>query len=146
MAKSGEKLLATVASLLAIVSVATPRAVHAHGNDTIAIASTSDGGGALLALYDFASPVAVTPSLSVGGLTHEPADADDVLAAFARGAAPPLATPETELPAPSLARAEWEHINRVLADCGGNVSAAARRLGLHRRSLQRKLQKYPPSQ
>ena len=47
--------------------------------------------------------------------------------------------------APSLARAEWEHINRVLADCGGNISEAARRLGIHRRSLQRKLQKYPPA-
>ena len=50
-----------------------------------------------------------------------------------------------EIDTPSLARAEWEHIQRVLADCGGNVSEAARRLGIHRRSLQRKLQKYPPS-
>jgi two-component system response regulator RegA len=77
---------------------------------------------------------------------HKPADAEDILTAFARGVAPPLVSGEVEHPTPSLARAEWEHINRVLADCGGNVSAAARRLGLHRRSLQRKLQKYPPSQ
>ena len=42
-----------------------------------------------------------------------------------------------------LARVEWEHINRVLSDCGGNVSQAARLLGIHRRSLQRKLAKYP---
>ena len=41
-------------------------------------------------------------------------------------------------------RLEWEHIQRVLADCGGNISEAARRLGLHRRSLQRKLGKNPP--
>jgi two-component system response regulator RegA len=47
---------------------------------------------------------------------------------------------------PSLARVEWEHINRVLADAGGNVSEAARRLGLHRRSLQRKLAKLPNKQ
>jgi len=46
---------------------------------------------------------------------------------------------------PSLARAEWEYIHRVLADCQNNVSEAARRLGLHRRSLQRKLQKHPPT-
>jgi two-component system, response regulator RegA len=45
---------------------------------------------------------------------------------------------------PSLARAEWEHINRVLADCDGNVSEAARRLGIFRQSLQRKLRKYAP--
>lgn len=51
---------------------------------------------------------------------------------------------EIELPTPSLERVEWEHIHRVIADCQGNISEAARVLGLHRRSLQRKLQKYPP--
>ena len=74
----------------------------------------------------------------------KPADADDILTAFARGDS---SAPEASVAAetPSLARAEWEHINRVLADCDGNVSEAARRLGVHRRSLQRKLQKYPPA-
>ena len=43
-----------------------------------------------------------------------------------------------------LARVEWEHIQRVLEDCEGNVSKAARVLGIHRRSLQRKLAKNPP--
>jgi two-component system response regulator RegA len=75
----------------------------------------------------------------------KPADTDDIVNAFARGQAPPLEPPEVEYKAPSLARAEWEHINRVLSDCGGNISEAARRLGIHRRSLQRKLQKYPPN-
>ena len=74
----------------------------------------------------------------------KPADADDIVAAFARGESPPLEPPDPDYKAPSLARAEWEHINRVLSDCGGNISEAARRLGIHRRSLQRKLQKYPP--
>lgn len=49
------------------------------------------------------------------------------------------------LTTPSLARAEWEHVNRVLYDCDGNVSEAARRLGIYRQSLQRKLRKYTPS-
>jgi len=40
-------------------------------------------------------------------------------------------------------RAEWEHIQRVLANHGGNISAAARALGIHRRTLQRKLRKRP---
>jgi len=80
----------------------------------------------------------------------KPADADDIVGAFARGEAPPLDpppphSPEGDYKAPSLARAEWEHINRVLSDAGGNISEAARRLGIHRRSLQRKLQKYPPA-
>jgi len=46
---------------------------------------------------------------------------------------------------PTLARAEWEHINRVLTDCEGNVSEAARRLGIFRQSLQRRLRKRAPS-
>ena len=75
----------------------------------------------------------------------KPADADDIVASFARGEAPPLEPPDHDYRAPSLARAEWEHINRVLSDAGGNISEAARRLGIHRRSLQRKLQKYPPN-
>ncbi len=82
------------------------------------------------------------------GATHylaKPADADDIVSAFARGENPPLSPPNPDYQAPSLARAEWEHINRVLSDCGGNISEAARRLGIHRRSLQRKLQKYPPN-
>lgn len=45
---------------------------------------------------------------------------------------------------PSLARHEREYIEHVLAAAGGNISEAARRLGLHRQSLQRKLRKYPP--
>lgn len=57
-------------------------------------------------------------------------------------------TPSAELApeeTPSLARAEWEHMMRVLHDCNGNVSLAARRLGLRRATLQRKLKKNPPS-
>jgi len=69
----------------------------------------------------------------------KPADADQILAAFEKTAKIPA--PNS---APSLARVEWEHIQRVLMDCNGNISQAARVLGIHRRSLQRKLSKYPP--
>jgi len=81
--------------------------------------------------------------LGAAGYLPKPVDADEVMAAFNReiGEVSPTKPMET----PSLARAEWEHINRVLSDCGGNISEAARRLGIHRRSLQRKLQKYPPA-
>jgi two-component system response regulator RegA len=77
------------------------------------------------------------------GATHylqKPAHVDEILSAF--GPAPASGAP---IESPSLARAEWEHIQRVLADSGGNVSEAARRLGLHRQSLQRKLRKHPPA-
>ncbi|MEO8481037.1 MAG: response regulator [Acidobacteriota bacterium] len=79
------------------------------------------------------------------GATHyltKPADADEILAAFERGSGPRADTPQ--LQPMSLDRVEWEHINRVLVDCQGNISEAARVLQIHRRSLQRKLAKYPP--
>lgn len=81
------------------------------------------------------------------GATHylpKPADADEVLAALAREDEPTGVPDAGSLQAPSLARAEWEHINRVLSDSGGSLSEAARRLGIHRRSLQRKLGKFRP--
>ena len=52
-------------------------------------------------------------------------------------------SPETKA-ALSLDGLEWAHIQRVLKECRGNISATARRLGIHRRSLQRKLAKAPP--
>lgn len=52
---------------------------------------------------------------------------------------------ETQSPAPlTTAQIEWEHIQRVLADNQGNISRTAEALGMHRRSLQRKLQKHSP--
>ena len=75
------------------------------------------------------------------GYLTKPVDADQIVAALD---SPGTASAEpAALVAQPLARVEWEHIQRVMADCGGNVSQAARLLGLHRRSLQRKLSKYP---
>jgi len=65
--------------------------------------------------------------------------------AAASRAATTAAVPPQRSEVPSLARVEWEHISRVLADCGGNISQAARLLRMQRRSLQRKLAKYPTS-
>ncbi len=81
-----------------------------------------------------------------GGADHylsKPVDADQIIAAF-NSPSGSVNCAETFPIVPSLARVEWEHIQRVLTDCGGNISLAAKQLGLHRRSLQRKLSKYPP--
>ena len=69
---------------------------------------------------------------------NKPADADEIEAALQGKRPPPMAD------VPSLDRQEWEYLNRILADCNGNISEAARRLKMHRRTLQRKLQKHPP--
>ncbi len=94
--------------------------------------------------YGSISTAVEATKLGAVNYVPKPADADDILEAFERGAQPPLTASTGEHEVPSLARAEWEHIHRVLTDCGGNISRAARRLGIHRRTLQRKLDKYPP--
>ncbi|HRJ71126.1 MAG TPA: response regulator [Terrimicrobiaceae bacterium] len=69
----------------------------------------------------------------------KPADTDQIEAALQGRAA------AAAVNVPSLDRVEWEHLQRILADCNNNISQAARLLGIDRRSLQRKLAKYPPS-
>jgi two-component system, response regulator RegA len=100
----------------------------------------------VLVLTGFGSITTAIDAIRLGATNYlqKPADADDILAAFERGTADVGDAPATSHEVPSLARAEWEHIHRVLADCGGNISEAARRLGIHRRSLQRKLRKRAP--
>lgn len=73
----------------------------------------------------------------------KPADADQILAALEGNTKRADAEAHDRAEIPSLARVEWEHIQRALSDCNGNVTQAARALGIHRRSLQRKLSKYP---
>lgn len=71
----------------------------------------------------------------------KPADADDVLTALlSEQADPDTLVPEHPM---SVDRLQWEHIQRVLAEHEGNISATARALGMHRRTLQRRLQKRP---
>ncbi|MDR3608568.1 MAG: response regulator [Oligoflexia bacterium] len=57
---------------------------------------------------------------------------------------PPTEEPETSLTVPSLARHEREYIEWVLVQTNGNITEAARRLGIHRQSLQRKIRKFIP--
>lgn len=102
---------------------------------------------AIVVLTGYGSVATAVDAVRLGACNylHKPAHADMILAAFDHGAGDPLESEAPEYEPPSLARTEWEHIQRVLADCGGNVSMAARKLGLHRRTLQRKLNKYAPN-
>jgi two-component system, response regulator RegA len=102
----------------------------------------------ILILTGYASVTTAVEAMRLGAAWYlpKPADADDILLAFARAEGPPLAQVDAEIPVPTLERAKWEHLQRILSDCAGNVSEAARRLGMHRRSLQRMLQRNPPRQ
>lgn len=95
-------------------------------------------------LTGYPSVPTTVQSIKAGAVDYlvKPVDAVTVLAALA--GVTPAAAEAAPLPdeAP-LSRIEWEHIQRVLADHGGNVSSASKALGMHRRSLQRKLAKRP---
>lgn len=79
--------------------------------------------------------------LGVRDYLTKPANADQILAAFE--SEPDAPSEDIEFEIPSLAKVEREHIERVLQECNGNVSKAARVLGMHRRTLQYKLAKFP---
>jgi two-component system response regulator RegA len=115
-----------------------------NGLDLLREMREYDPSTRILVLTGYGSIATAVEATKLGaeGYLPKPVDADELLAAFARGGT--AAIPD-HFETPSLARAEWEHIQRVLGDCGNNISEAARRLGIHRRSLQRKLQKYPPA-
>ena len=128
---------------LAVVDLRMP---GPSGLDLVRELKQMDDTISVLVLSGFGSIATAVDAIRLGAVNFlpKPADADDILAAFERGEAEALAPASSAHDVPSLARAEWEHIHRVLADVGGNISEAARRLGIHRRSLQRKLRKRAP--
>jgi two-component system response regulator RegA len=74
----------------------------------------------------------------------KPADADQILEAFRSPGDHSRDSRGPEIQTPSLAEAEWNHIQQVLSDCDGNLTQAAGLLGIPRRTLQRKLKKMAP--
>jgi two-component system response regulator RegA len=99
----------------------------------------------ILVLTGYGSIPTAMDSVRLGAdhYMSKPADVDQIIAAFESGG-DSSPTRDADIPVPTLARVEWEHIQRVLNDFDGNISQTAKKLGLHRRSLQRKLAKYPP--
>lgn len=98
----------------------------------------------ILMLTGYASIATAVEAVRLGARHYlaKPANADEILAALLRDA--PDAALEVNPEPLSVARLEWEHIQKVLAEHDGNISATARALKMHRRTLQRKLDKHPP--
>lgn len=103
----------------------------------------------LIVLTAYASIPTTVEAMRRGAVDYlcKPVDADSVAKALAGNApeldnAEPVASDDDARPL-SLRRLEWEHIQRLLKENDGNVSETARQLGMHRRSLQRKLAKRP---
>ncbi len=99
----------------------------------------------ILVLTGYASIATTVDAIKSGADNYlpKPADADQILRALGNETASeeaPVEIPETPM---SVNRLEWEHIQKVLLEHDGNISATARALGMHRRTLQRKLAKHP---
>lgn len=97
----------------------------------------------ILILTGYASIATAVEAIKLGAAHYltKPADSQDILKALHKR------EPDPEVPPPgrplSVRRLEWEHLQKVLLDHDGNISATARALGMHRRTLQRKLAKRP---
>jgi len=97
----------------------------------------------IVVLTGFASVATAVEAIKLGA-THylpKPADADEIVAAFGRDQGDAGAQVSSQ--PLSVERLEWEHIQKVLSENTGNISATARALNMHRRTLQRKLGKRP---
>lgn len=110
--------------------LACVQALHAHDEDML-----------IVVLTGFASIATAVEAIKLGACHYlaKPSNTDDIEAAFGRAEG----TTEVELTnrSTSIKTLEWERIHQVLAETGFNISETARRLGMHRRTLARKLDK-----
>lgn len=101
-----------------------------------------DADTRIVVLTGFASIATAVEAVKLGATNYlsKPANTDEIIAALGAAAEGDAGAPVEQRPT-ALRTVEWEHIHQVLADADFNVSEAARRLGMHRRTLARKLGK-----
>lgn len=118
---------------------------QSSGLDIIESLCDVSPGVAIVVLTGYSSITTAVEAMRRGAINYlcKPVDAGELIGAFsevALGGTPE--TPDTPL---TVGRLQWEHIQKILSQNDGNVSATARALGMHRRTLQRRLQKRPLS-
>lgn len=111
------------------------------GLECVKLLSERDGSMRIVVLTGFASIATAVEAIKLGACHYlaKPANTDDIETAFGR-AEGDVSVPLTGRPT-SIKNLEWERIHETLVDTGFNISETARRLGLHRRTLARKLEK-----
>ena len=110
------------------------------------------GGGPAVIVTQYPSVAAAVKCMKLGAIDYipKPVDARHVLRMLPLASHDASIKPDGDAPlreqddVPSLDRIQYEHMWRVVVECGGNISEAARRLRRHRQSLSRMLQRYPP--
>ena len=140
----------SVADGLAQVSASAPafavvdmRLNDGNGIEVISALKEKRPDARAVVLTGYGNIATAVTAVKLGAVDYlaKPADADDVFAALT---APPGQKAEPPEKPMSADRVRWEHIQRVYELCGRNVSETARRLNMHRRTLQRILAKYAP--
>jgi two-component system response regulator RegA len=102
-----------------------------------------DANTRIVMLTGFASIATAVEAIKLGAVHYlaKPADVDEIVSALHKDEGDEHV--EIKDKPLSVRRLEWEHLQKILVEHGGNISAAARALGMHRRTLQRKLEKRP---
>jgi len=113
----------------------------ASGLGCVEVLHRRDPATRIVVLTGYASIATAVEAIKLGATNYltKPANTDDIEAAFDRSGGD--AAVEVAARPTSIKTLEWEHIHQTLADADFNISEAARRLGLHRRTLARKLDK-----
>lgn len=118
---------------------------QSSGLDIIEKLCSASPGVAIVMLTGYSSIATTVEAMKLGAINYlcKPVDADELIRAFNEASG----EQSSEIPSspPTVGRLQWEHIQKVLSQNDGNVSATARALGMHRRTLQRRLQKRPVS-
>jgi two-component system response regulator RegA len=119
------------------------RLTDGNGLDVVAAIREKREDARVIILTGYGNIATAVTAVKLGAVDYlaKPADADDVFAALTMTAGERAAPPENPM---SADRVRWEHIQRVYEMCDRNVSETARRLNMHRRTLQRILAKRAP--
>lgn len=114
-----------------------------NGMDVVEALRAKREDSRVIVLTGYGNIATAVTAVKLGAVDYlaKPADADDVYAALTRDSAEKPPPPENPM---SADRVRWEHIQRVYELCNHNVSETARRLNMHRRTLQRILAKRAP--
>jgi two-component system response regulator RegA len=116
---------------------------HESGLELVKKLISLDDNTQIIMLTGFASIATAVEAIKLGAIHYltKPANADEIVNALNKNEGDPsVLISENPL---SVKRLEWEHLQKVLMQHYGNISAAARALNMHRRTLQRKLEKKP---
>lgn len=135
-----EPMLSTFAPGYAVVDL---KLTGSSGLECVQALHARDPNMLIVVLTGFASIATAVEAIKLGACHYlaKPSNTDDIEAAFTKAAGDPGVAPAAR--PTSIKTLEWERIHEMLVDTGFNISEAARRLGMHRRTLARKLEKRP---